>query len=71
MSPSTVLEDKFIGAFIGLSLGDALSIALMKVKNFGKLDFKKFHPEGNLANKLKTNLNILKYNILSLLGSNK
>ncbi len=37
-----------------LSLGDALSIALMKVKNFGKLDFKKFHPEGNLANKLKT-----------------
>ena len=24
MSPSTVLEDKFIGAFIGLSLGDAL-----------------------------------------------
>tara|TARA_B100001093_G_scaffold504336_1_gene560033 strand:+ start:1067 stop:2032 length:966 start_codon:yes stop_codon:yes gene_type:complete len=37
-----------------LSLGDALSIALMKIKNFGKLDFKKFHPEGNLANKLKT-----------------
>ena len=37
-----------------LSLGDALSIALMKTKNFGKLDFKKFHPAGNLANKLKT-----------------
>ena len=37
-----------------LSLGDALSIALMKLKNFGKLDFKKFHPSGNLANKLKT-----------------
>jgi len=37
-----------------LSLGDALSIALMKMKNFGKLDFKKFHPAGNLANKLKT-----------------
>ena len=37
-----------------LSLGDALSIALMKVKNFGKLDFKKFHPAGSLANKLKT-----------------
>ncbi len=37
-----------------LSLGDALSIALMKIKNFGKLDFKKFHPAGNLANKLKT-----------------
>jgi arabinose-5-phosphate isomerase len=37
-----------------LSLGDALSIALMREKNFTKLDFKKFHPAGNLANKLKT-----------------
>ena len=37
-----------------LSLGDALSIALMKLNQFGKLDFKKFHPAGNLANKLKT-----------------
>ena len=37
-----------------LSLGDALSIALMKKKKFGKLDFKKFHPSGNLGNKLKT-----------------
>ena len=37
-----------------LSLGDALSIALMRKKNFGKLDFKKFHPAGNLGNKLKT-----------------
>ena len=37
-----------------LSLGDALSIALMKIKNFGQLDFKKFHPAGSLANKLKT-----------------
>ncbi len=37
-----------------LALGDALSIALMKKKKFGKLDFKKFHPAGNLSNKLKT-----------------
>ena len=37
-----------------LALGDALSIALMKKKNFSKLDFKKFHPSGNLGNKLKT-----------------
>lgn len=37
-----------------LSLGDALSIALMKMKNFGQLDFKKIHPAGSLANKLKT-----------------
>ena len=29
---------------IQLSIGDALAIALMKEKNFGKLDFKKFHP---------------------------
>jgi len=39
---------------IQLSIGDALSIALMKKKKFGKLDFKKFHPSGNLGNKLKT-----------------
>ena len=37
-----------------LSFGDALSIALMKKKKFGKLDFKKFHPSGNLGIKLKT-----------------
>ena len=37
-----------------LSLGDALSIALMRKKKFGKLDFKKFHPSGNLGNKLRT-----------------
>ena len=37
-----------------LALGDALSIALMKKKKFGRLDFKKFHPAGNLGKKLKT-----------------
>ena len=37
-----------------LAIGDALAIALMKKRNFGKLDFKKFHPSGNLGNKLKT-----------------
>ena len=37
-----------------LALGDALSIALMKRKNFGKLDFRKYHPSGNLGIKLKT-----------------
>ena len=42
-----------------LSLGDALSIALMKKNNFGKLDFKKFHPAGNLGNKLKTASDIM------------
>lgn len=37
-----------------LSIGDALAIAVMKKKKFSKLDFKKFHPSGSLANKLKT-----------------
>jgi len=37
-----------------LALGDALSVALMKEKNFGKLDFRKYHPSGNLSIKLKT-----------------
>ena len=37
-----------------LCLGDALAISLMKQKKFEKLDFKNFHPEGNLGNQLKT-----------------
>ena len=36
-----------------LSIGDALAIAVMKEKKFSKLDFKKFHPSGSLASKLK------------------
>ena len=36
-----------------LALGDALAIALMHYKKFGKLDFKKFHPAGNLGKNLK------------------
>ena len=39
---------------IQLSIGDALAIAAMKYKKFGKLDFKKFHPSGSLSIKLKT-----------------
>ena len=37
-----------------LALGDAIAIAIMKKKKFGKLDFKKFHPAGNLGKQLKT-----------------
>ena len=37
-----------------LSLGDAIAISCMKIKNFGKLEFKKFHPSGSLGTKLKT-----------------
>ncbi len=37
-----------------LCLGDALAISSMNLRKFGKLDFKKFHPGGNLGLKLKT-----------------
>ncbi len=37
-----------------LALGDAIAIATMKYKKFGKMDFKKFHPAGSLGSKLKT-----------------
>ena len=37
-----------------LALGDAISIACMKYKKFGKFDFKKLHPSGSLSIKLKT-----------------
>ena len=37
-----------------LAMGDAIAISLMQQKKFGKLDFKKFHPSGNLGNKLRT-----------------
>ena len=37
-----------------LALGDAMAICLMQQKKFGKLDFKKFHPSGNLGKKLRT-----------------
>ena len=37
-----------------LALGDALAISSMHYKKFGKLDFKKIHPAGNLGAQLKT-----------------
>ena len=37
-----------------LAIGDALAIAAMKFKKFGKLDFKKLHPAGSLGAQLKT-----------------
>ena len=37
-----------------LAMGDALAITSMKYKKFGELDFKKYHPSGSLAVKLKT-----------------
>jgi len=37
-----------------LALGDALAIAVMQNKKFGKIDFKKLHPSGSLGAQLKT-----------------
>ncbi len=37
-----------------LALGDALSISTMKLKKFGRMDFKKLHPAGSLGAQLKT-----------------
>ena len=37
-----------------LALGDALAISSMRYKKFGKLDFKKIHPAGNLGAQLRT-----------------
>ncbi len=39
---------------VQIALGDAIAIACMQYKKFGKLDFKKFHPGGSLSIKLKT-----------------
>tara|TARA_B100000900_G_scaffold414717_1_gene442183 strand:+ start:598 stop:1566 length:969 start_codon:yes stop_codon:yes gene_type:complete len=37
-----------------LALGDALAIATMQNKKFGKMDFKKLHPAGSLGAQLRT-----------------
>ena len=37
-----------------IALGDAIAITCMRYKNFGKVDFKKFHPSGSLSIQLKT-----------------
>ena len=39
---------------VQLALGDALAISTMKLKKFGKMDFKKLHPAGSLGAQLKT-----------------
>ena len=50
--PSSIVPTS--STIIQLSIGDALAIATMEQRNFGKLDFKKFHPSGTLGAKLKT-----------------
>ena len=39
---------------IQLAMGDAIAITCMKAKNFGRKDFKKYHPSGSLGVKLRT-----------------
>ena len=50
--PSSIVPTS--STIIQLSIGDALAVATMKYKKFGKLDFKKLHPSGSLGIKLKT-----------------
>ena len=50
--PSSIVPTS--STIVQLSIGDALAIATMKYKNFGKSDFKKIHPSGSLSIKLKT-----------------
>ena len=50
--PSSIVPTS--STIVQLSIGDALAIATMKYKKFGKSDFKKFHPAGSLSIKLKT-----------------
>ena len=50
--PSSIVPTS--STIVQLSIGDALAIATMKHKKFGKSDFKKFHPSGSLGTKLKT-----------------
>ncbi len=54
-----------------LAVGDALAIASMKYKNFGRLEFKKVHPGGILSTKLKTVEDLmLKGNQIPFINSN-
>jgi len=50
--PSSIVPTS--STIVQLSIGDALAVATMKYKKFGKLDFKKLHPSGSLSIKLKT-----------------
>ena len=50
--PSSIVPTS--STIVQLSIGDALAVATMQYKKFGKLDFKKFHPSGSLSIKLKT-----------------
>ena len=50
--PSSIVPTS--STIVQLSIGDALAVATMKYKKFGKLDFKKLHPSGSLGIRLKT-----------------
>ena len=44
---------------VQIALGDAIAIACMEYKKFGKFDFKKIHPSGSLSIKLKTDEDLM------------
>ena len=57
---------------VQLSIGDALAVACMHARRFGKLDFKKFHPSGSLSTKLKTVEDLMIYGKkLPIINENK
>ena len=37
-----------------LAMGDAIAVVLMKLRNFNRKDFKKYHPGGSLGERLST-----------------
>ncbi|MFP4392227.1 MAG: KpsF/GutQ family sugar-phosphate isomerase [Desulfohalobiaceae bacterium] len=42
-----------------LALGDALAVALIEMKSFGREDFQRFHPAGDLGRQLSLDINYL------------
>lgn len=54
-----------------LAMGDALSVALMNIRNFKKENFARFHPGGNLGKKLLTTVeSVMKKDNLPFVSEN-
>ena len=49
MNAPPTLESRALGAYLGLAIGDALSVALLEAKGFTAVDFRTFHPGGKLG----------------------
>lgn len=51
---------------LAMALGDALAVALMRVRSFAEIDFAQFHPGGSLGRRLSLVKEYLKKDILTL-----